>query len=214
MNLLRCSSAVLLVAQLAVLAACSEAPRYDPLPDDAVVLVFGDSVTHGTGAGRGEDFPSRLAALSGWRVVNAGIPGDTALAATGRIGEALADAKPDLVLIELGGNDFLRRRAEHEVKEDLRTIIRAVRAADAIAVLVGVPQLSAFAAVTGRLSDSPIYAQLAGEERVFLIDRVFADVLSDDALRADRIHPNAAGYRVMAEHIAAELARAGLLSRW
>ena len=53
-----------------------------PLPAGSVVLAFGDSVTwHRRGAG--EDWPSRLAELTGWRVVNAGIPGDTAEAATG-----------------------------------------------------------------------------------------------------------------------------------
>lgn len=195
---------------LAVLTACGESPRYDPLPAGAVVLAFGDSVTHGTGASRGRDYPTRLAALTGWRVVNAGIPGDTALAATGRIADALAQHRPDLAIIELGGNDFLRRRSAAEVKEDLRAIVAAVRDAEAIPVLVSVPELSVIGAVTGRLGDSPIYAALADEEGLLLIDDIFAQVLSDASLRADRIHPNAEGYRVMAEDIAAKLARAGL----
>lgn len=204
---------VALLVALASLVACSERPGYAPLAADAVVLAFGDSVTHGTGAPRGEDFPARLAALTGWQVVNAGIPGDTAREATSRVGEVLAETGPDLTIIELGGNDFLQRRSASRVKEDLRTIISAVRAADAIPVLVSVPELSVIAAVSGRLGDSPIYRELADEEGVVLVDDVFADVLSDPELRADRIHPNAAGYRVMAGQIADELAAAGLLSR-
>lgn len=201
------------LASLASLVACSEAPRYDPVPRGAVVLAFGDSITHGTGAARGEDYPSRLAALSGWQLVNAGIPGDTALAATERIADELAGARPALAIIELGGNDFLRRRSAAEVKEDLRAIIGEVRAAGAIPVLVSVPHFSVIGAVTGRLDDAPLYAALADEEQVLLIDDVFADVLSDEALRADTIHPNAAGYGVMAQRIADDLARAGLLGR-
>lgn len=196
----------------ALFGSCTDAPRFDPLPDDAAVLAFGDSVTHGTGAGPGEDYPSRLAALTGWRVVNAGIPGDTARRATERIGDALRSAAPALAIIELGGNDFLRRQPAADVKEDLRAIVRAAREAGAIPVLVGVPELSAFAALTGRLSDSPIYAALAAEEDVLLVDEVLAEVLSDESLRADRIHPNAAGYRVIADRIAATLERAGLLA--
>src|SRR5690606_16799424 len=144
-------------------------------------------------------------------VVNAGIPGDTASAAIGRIEEALASARPAVVIIELGGNDFLRRRSAADVKEDLRAMIAAVRAAGALPLLVSVPELSVLGAVTGRLGDSGIYAELADEEDVLLIENVFARVLSDADLRADRIHPNAAGYRVIAERIAEELAEAGLL---
>lgn len=209
MNAVRHFSAALLVA----LVACTDPVQYDPLPTGAVVLAFGDSVTYGTGASRGEDYPSRLATLTGWQVVNAGIPGDTARAATARIADELAEARPAVAIIELGGNDFLRRRGADEIKEDLRSIITAVRAAGAIPVLVSVPELSVLGAVIGRLGDSPIYAALADEEDVLLIDEVFADVLSDDALRADRIHPNAAGYRLLAEHIVEDFSRAGLLVR-
>src|SRR5690606_14237151 len=119
--------------------------------------------------------------------------------------------KPALTIIELGGNDFLRRRAAADVKEDLRAIVRAVREAGALPVLVGVPEPSAFAAVTGRLADSPIYAALAAEEDALLIEDALSDVLSEGSLRADPIHPNAAGYRLLAERIADALARAGLL---
>lgn len=202
----------LAVALLVALAGCSDAPRFEPLPIDAVVLAFGDSVTHGTGAGRGEDYPAQLAALTGWQVHNAGIPGDTAREATARIADALAETGAVLAIIELGGNDFLQRRAGADVKEDLRAIIKAARAAGAIPVLVSVPQASVLAAVAGRLSDSPIYAALADEEQVLLVEDAFADVLSDATLRADLIHPNAEGYRMLAARIADELERAGLFT--
>lgn len=200
------------VAALIALAACSESARYSPLPRDVVVLAFGDSVTHGTGAGPGEDYPTQLAELTGWQIVNAGRPGGTAAGGLIRIENTLKEAAPALTIIELGGNDFLQRRGAAEVKEDLRAIVAAVRAADAIPVLVAVPQFSVFGALTGRLSDSPIYAALAKEEGVLLIDAVFAEVLSDGALRADRIHPNAKGYRIMAVRIAEALETAGLLA--
>lgn len=202
-----------IIALCAALAACSEAPQYTPLPPGTIVLAFGDSVTHGTGARTGEDFPAQLAQITGWEVVNAGIPGDTAKRAVNRIDAELARVQPAVVIIELGGNDFLRRRPQSLVKEDLRTIIAETRAAGAIPILVAVPGASLFGAATGSLNDAPIYAELADEERVLLIEDVFVDVLSDDALRADRIHPNAAGYRAFATGVADALDRAGLIRR-
>ena len=202
-----------IVVVCVALAACNDAPQFEPLPPGTVVLAFGDSVTHGTGARPGEDYPTQLAQLTGWEVVNAGIPGDTAKRAVNRIESELARVRPVVAIIELGGNDFLRRSPQSQVKEDLRTIIEATRAAGAIPVLVAVPGASVFGAAVGNLSDAPMYAELADEEGVLLIEDVFVDVLSDDALRADRIHPNAAGYRVFATGIADALGRAGLVTR-
>lgn len=194
-------------------AACDSAPQFDPLPAGTPVLAFGDSVTHGTGARRGEDYPTQLAERSGWRITNAGIPGDTADAARSRIVHTLGNAAPALVIVELGGNDFLRRTPAAKVKEYLREIIRAVRDYGAEPVLVAVPELALFSAAVGRLSDSPIYEELADEEGVLLISDVLSDILTDESLRADRIHPNAAGYRRLADGTGEALYAAGLLTR-
>lgn len=191
------------------LGACTAKPTYAPLAAGSVVLAFGDSVTHGTGAPANQDYPTQLAALSGWNVVNAGIPGDTAAAAKNRIDAALRVTNPAMVIVELGGNDFLRRRAAVEVKEDLRAIVQSVKQAGAMPVLVAVPAPSL---VNWGLSDAPIYAELAKEENLLLVEGVFAKVLSDPALRADPIHPNAEGYRVLADGISKSLGAAGLLA--
>lgn len=195
-----------------LLGACkASSPKYDALAPGAVVLAFGDSVTHGTGAKQGEDYPERLAARSGWKVVNAGIPGNTAEAAKLRIDGTLRENSPALVIIELGGNDFLHRRADKDVKEDLREILRVARKSGAITALIAVPEFSLLGAGMGSLSDSGIYSELAKEEGVLLVDGVLSKVLSDAALRYDQIHPNAEGYRVLADGISEGLAKAGLL---
>lgn len=201
----------LLLALLVFVAGCGEDSRYPALPPGSVVLAFGDSVTRGTGANRGEDFPALLASHSGWQVVNAGVPGDTAAAAKERIGDLLRQHNPVMVIVELGGNDFLRKRPDDQVEADLRQILRAVQDHGAIAVLVAVPRLSLLRASVGALKDAPLYARLAEEEGVLLVPDVFSDVLSQDSLRADTIHPNKAGYEVFAEELAAALRRAGLL---
>ncbi|ADC72602.1 lipolytic protein G-D-S-L family [Thioalkalivibrio sp. K90mix] len=201
-----------LAGLLALLAGCGGSGPGDlePLPRSATVLAFGDSVTHGTGASRGEDFPARLSEITGWQVVNEGVPGDRADTARTRLGRSLREHDPDLVIIGLGGNDFLRQRAASAVKEDLRALIHEVREHGAQPLLLGVPSASAFAAATGRLRDDGLYGELAREEGVPLIGAVLSDVLSSRDLRADRIHPNAAGYQQMAEQIADGLEELGL----
>ncbi len=203
---------VLAASWLLSLPACSDkSGSYAPLPDGARVVAFGNSVTYGVGAGTGEDYPAQLAQLSRWDIVNAGISGERAEQATQRINEVLDEYRPSLVLIELGGNDFLQRRSMQEVKGDLRFIIAQVRASGAIPVLVAVPELNPFRAATGLLKDAPIYAELAREENIPLVPEAFSAILSDEALRADPIHPNAAGYRRLAEACGRTLMNSGLL---
>ena len=89
-------------------------------------------------------------AATGWRVVNAGVPGDTADAGKARIRELLEAHKPALVIVEIGGNDFLRRRPAAVVKEDVRSIVRQSKVAGVQVVLVAVPELSLLGALTRR----------------------------------------------------------------
>jgi acyl-CoA hydrolase len=196
-----------------LVAACGESAPYSRLPAGATVLAFGDSVTYGTGARAGEDYPTRLAELSGWRVINGGMPGDTAREARQRLFALLQEYQPDLVIIELGGNDFLRKRPESRVKEDLEALVLESQSTGAITALVAVPRLSLLRAGVGALDDSEIYAGIADRTGTLLIEDIFSEVLSDDRLRADPIHPNAEGYEILATGIAAQLEQAGLLKR-
>lgn len=191
--------------------ACDRKQKLAPLAAGSTVLAFGDSVTFGTGAGPGEDWPTLLAAATGWRIVNAGVPGDTAQNSRARIGSLLAEHRPALVIVEIGGNDFLRRRAPSAVKEDVRAIIRRAKDTGAQVVLVAVPELPLLGALTRRPDDAPLYGELAKEEGVPLVADVFAEILGKPELCADRIHPNAAGYRRMAEGIGSALRGSGLL---
>src|SRR5690606_10362569 len=119
----------------AALAACGGGAAFEPLPPGSAVLAFGDSVTYGTGAARGEDYPSLLAARTGWTVHNHGVPGDTTADGRARIERSLDATRPELVIVEIGGNDFLRRRAESATREDLRAILSAIKSRDVHVVL-------------------------------------------------------------------------------
>jgi acyl-CoA thioesterase I len=201
------------VVMVPLVLGCQRSPSYPSLPAGSAVLALGDSVTFGTGAGAGEDYPTRLAGITDWQVHNRGIPGDTAEAARGRIDAALDEVRPALVIVEVGGNDFLRRRGDAAIKADIRHILQRVRARNLPAVLVAVPRFSLAGAVVGSLPDAKLYEELAKEEGVLLVPDVFGRILADPDQKADPIHPNAAGYRRLAEGIAAVLARSGLLAQ-
>lgn len=201
---------IVVLAAAAVLGACGKKSKLPAIAPGKTVLAFGDSVTFGTGAASGEDWPTLLAARTGWQIVNAGIPGDTAEAGKRRLQALLDEHRPVLVIVEIGGNDFLRRRSPKAVKDDLRSIVRTARQAGAQVVLVAVPELSLLGVVARRPADSPIYRELGEEEKVLVIDDVFAEILGRPELCADQIHPNAQGYQEMATGIHAALKTMGL----
>ncbi|MER2512538.1 MAG: GDSL-type esterase/lipase family protein [Nitrosomonas ureae] len=192
------------------IAACGKKPKLNALPAGSRVLAFGDSVTFGTGAAPGEDWPTLLAGLTAWQITNAGIPGDTAEAGKSRIRGLLDEHTQALVIIEIGGNDFLRRRPPSAVKADIKFLIEAAQIAGTQVVLFGVPELSLLSVVAGKASDSPIYQELGKEVGVPVIADVFSDILSRPELCADKIHPNAQGYQQMATGIHAGLKSIGL----
>jgi acyl-CoA thioesterase-1 len=199
-------------AAAALLAACGRrAAKAQPLAPGATVLALGDSITHGTGAAGPASYPAVLAALTGWNVVNAGVPGDTSAQALARTPPLLAEHEPALVIVSIGGNDFLRRLPEAETQANVRRICELARAAGAQVLLVAVPRPTATAAVTGSLSDHPMYEALADELKLPLHREGWASVLADETLRSDRIHANTEGYRRFAEGVAATARDVGLL---
>jgi lysophospholipase L1-like esterase len=194
------------LALLLTLGGCGEpVPRLPALGPEAVILAFGDSLTRGTGAGPGEDYPSLLAGQSGLAVVNAGVPGEETAAGLARLPEVLADVAPDLVILTHGGNDLLRKRDPEGIKANLAAMVQQARESGAAVMLVGVPRPAIF------LSTHPFYPDLAAELGVPLEPGALADILSDSGLRADPIHPNAAGYARLAEHLLQLLRETGAL---
>ncbi|MDO9244149.1 MAG: arylesterase [Rhodocyclaceae bacterium] len=198
---------------LLLAGACGREPKHSPLPAGSVVLALGDSVTFGTGAASGEDYPTQLASITGWAILNHGIPGDTSAGLQARVDTVLSETNPALVIVEIGGNDFLRRQPEAETKENVRAILKRIQQTGIPVVLVATPKFTPLGAAFGLLPDSPIYAELAEEEKVPLVPDIFARVLADTNLKSDHIHPNAAGYRKLAEGIAAELVNYGFVAR-
>jgi lysophospholipase L1-like esterase len=187
------------------LAACDRAPTLPKLGSHDVIVAFGDSLTHGTGASDDTAYPAVLASLTGRTVINAGVPGDTTASGLHRLPGVLAEYKPRLVLLCLGGNDMLRKQPESTTVNNLRLLVQTIRASGAEVVLIGVPEPRLF-------GDAPdFFEQVAEDMQLPLEQDVFNDVLKDNRLKSDPIHANAAGYRVVAERLAEFLRKTGAL---
>lgn len=199
----------LLLAGCLLLAACGDrAPRLPPLSPGDTVLAFGDSLTHGTGAGRDMSYPAQLAGMTGLRVVNAGVPGERTAGGLARLPGLLARERPALVILCLGGNDLLRKVNPAVIKTNLRQMVSMARNAGAQVVLLGVP-----APTPGLfgLSAAPIYRELAEELALPLEEKAIPEILADRTLKSDPIHPNAKGYRQLAEAIRVLLVERGAI---
>jgi acyl-CoA thioesterase-1 len=196
-----------------ILAGCSQGEKYPPIPKGATVVILGDSLSYGTGANNGantgEDYPTLLAKGTGWNIINAGIPGDTTAGGLERLPSLLEQHQPKLLIVELGGNDFLHQAPQSEVVGNLKNILSLAKAQGVKTILVAIPEISALRAAVGNLSDHPLYEKLAKETATPLIADVFSDVLSERNLKADQIHPNAQGYAEVGKKMIESLKQLG-----
>ena len=102
------------------------------------IIVFGDSLVAGRGASAGQDFVSVLSRRLGTTIVNAGQSGDTTGAALARLERDVLALNPRIVVVLLGGNDYLRRIPTKETFANLDSIVDQIREHGAAVVLVGI----------------------------------------------------------------------------
>jgi lysophospholipase L1-like esterase len=183
---------ILLLAQ-----GCGSHPRIARLTESSVVLAFGDSLTAGTGASNTESYPAVLADMLGCRVVNAGVPGEESSDALVRLPKVLQGEKVALVILCLGGNDMLRKQDDESIRRNLDAMVSMAHAAGADVILIGVPRPGL------RLKVPAFYRQIAEKNGILCDQETIPQVLSTPSLKSDYVHPNAAGYRRLAEAIAA-----------
>jgi acyl-CoA thioesterase I len=195
-----------------ILASCgSHQQKYAAIPQGATVLVLGDSLSYGIGANAGEDYPTLLAKATGWKIINAGISGNTSADGLERLPALLEQENPKLLIVELGGNDFLRQLPKGETISNLKGILTVAKAHGVQPVLVSIPAFNPLNATLGNLSDHPLYETIAKETNTPLVADIFSDVLSDDTLKADQIHPNAQGYELAGKNMKTKLQLLGFV---
>ena len=195
---------MILVAAL-LMAGCRKQPRLPLLAGDATILAFGDSLTFGTGAGEMESYPAVLARLIGRTVINAGVPGELSSGGVQRLPELLEREHPGLLILCHGGNDLLAHQNKQQIADNLRAMLRmaAERGVPVLLVAVPAPGLT--------LKPPKLYQELANEFHIPIELKALPRILGKGTLKSDYIHPNAAGYRQLAEALAELLKKSGAL---
>ena len=156
------------------------------------VVCFGDSLTRGVGAGKGNDYPSRLAEMTGVEIINSGVSGDTTADGLARLEADVLDYEPDVVLITLGGNDLKNRVRVDKARANLAEIIRGIQAAGAMVVLGGID-----IPLYGK-GYAQMYESLARQTGSVLIPNILDGLFGHSEFMSDSIHPNDKGYEIMA----------------
>ena len=196
---------VLLVLVLALAGCGADRPKLAHLSSDAVILAFGDSLTFGTGASDEESYPAQLESLIGRRVVRAGVPGEVTAQALARLPALLDEHRPKLLLLCIGGNDFLRRLGNRQAEENVRAMVQLARSRGVEVLLIGTPE-PGFS-----VAPPPFFGAVAKDYGVPYEAAVMSEVLKDETLKSDPIHPNARGYRRIAERLAEQLRHTGAI---
>lgn len=183
-----------LIFALILFTACSkyEPKNYPNSNDD--IIAFGDSLTYGYGAGRDESYPAYLSEMLGREVINLGVSGDTSAMGLARIDE-IKRYSPYMVLIEFSANDFFRKIPKEQTENNLKEIVRQVQSMGAIAVLVD---------TGGAYPMDPytkIQKQISKEYNTLFVPGIMDGIYNKSKLKSDQIHPNAEGYKIVAERV-------------
>ncbi|MFQ5952194.1 MAG: GDSL-type esterase/lipase family protein [Candidatus Omnitrophota bacterium] len=184
----------------ALILICGCAPAIKNIDSQGTnIICFGDSITYGSGVERGEDYPSRLAELLGREVINAGRGGDTTEDALMRVDSDVLENDPYIVIVEFGANDYLRDLPKDKALENLREVISRIQDEGAMTALF---DASGGSSLLGAYN---IYhkdmKRLARETGSIFIPHVMEGIMRKASLKVDRFHPNAEGYRIIAERV-------------
>lgn len=191
-------------------AAADETSIEAPAADIAVtgeerrILAFGNSLFAGYGLAKQEGYPERLeAALRGAgvnaRVIDAGVSGDTSAAGRQRLAFTLdaLETPPDLVLLELGGNDLIRGLSPEETRANFEAMLGELRDRDIPVLIMGMRAPPNYGPEFQQSFDA-LYAELAEEYDAQLVPFWLESIYQDPALfQSDRIHPTAPGIEAL-----------------
>lgn len=165
------------------------------------IVAFGDSLVAGVGSTEENDFVALLTRKIGQPIVNLGISGNTTAQGLARINE-VTSRKPKVVLVLLGGNDYLQKVPKETTQKNLETIIKRIQESGAVVVLLGIRG--------GLLTDpyASMFGDLSARLGTFYVPDVLDGLIGDSTYMSDTVHPNNAGYERIAEKIYPVLSKA------
>ena len=167
-------------------------------PPSKKICCFGDSLVYGTGAASLEDsYPRELEKITELEVLSFGTPGDTTAQALPKC-KSLQNQGFGIIIVTLGGNDILQRVRWEKTEKNLHSLFQTIQTTGAVVVFTG---------ITGPLNPTrnKLYKKICKKEGVLYIPEILDGIIDDPSLRADEVHPNSQGYRIMAERIAKSL---------
>ena len=176
-------------------------PTVSNQPKDPFRILFlGDSITAGYGLEQEQAYPYLLSQKLNLPVINVGVSGDKTSDALARLPEDVLTKNPWMVIVALGGNDFLKKVPKTTTEQNLREIISQIQTEKAIVVILGM-NLGLFA---DEYQD--LYQRVAEETHSFLIPQVLKGIIDNPKHRQqDIIHPNNIGQEILADKIAKSL---------
>jgi acyl-CoA thioesterase-1 len=184
-------------------------PEVPPSPTiswKGTIVAFGDSLTAGDRLDENEAYPARLQELlatggESWRVVNAGVSGETSSGALSRVEWILESLSPDIVILETGANDGLRGIDVDLARENILSIVTRLQEEGVTVVLAGMQMVKNLGEDYGQ-SFAALYGEVAAETGAILIPFFLEGVAGDPSLNLDDgIHPNADGCRIIAGNV-------------
>ena len=162
---------------------------------DKVIVAFGDSLTRGYGLPPGKNFVTFLSEVTKIPIINSGKTGDTTSDALIRLNQDALDYRPDIVLVLLGGNDFLAGYSEEVVRANLQVIIRKIKQSGSRVILVGV-----YNGISPQYEK--VFEKLAlNEQADGYVPNVLGGILFRKDLLYDTVHPNERGHEIIADRI-------------
>lgn len=160
------------------------------------IVCFGDSITWGYGADPGEDYPKALGELlPNYTVINSGVNADTTTMGLERFKEDALDKDPVLVIIEMCGNDFIKKVPFDLTIKNVGEMIDIAQKHGAMVALVDIS--SGMFLKDYRES----FTKLAREKDVIFIPQILKGIITNPSMKSDFIHPNGAGYKIIAKKI-------------
>jgi acyl-CoA thioesterase I len=159
------------------------------------IICFGDSLTKGKGVEPNQSYPAELAKMTNFQVINAGINGDVSPEAVKRVASDVLDREPLLVIIEFGGNDYLNKIPMEETIKNVEEMIKLIQAKGAMVAIVDISNVLFMQEYRQEL------LRLSKKYRAIFIPRIMEDIVTNEQLKSDAIHPNARGYKIIAYRV-------------
>ena len=168
-------------------------------PVDKNILILGDSLSAGLGVNYDQAWPSLLQSRinkigSSYSVINAGVSGDTTSGGISRLPRLLKKYSPEILILELGGNDGLRGTSLKVIEKNLRDMINSAQSSNITVLLIGV-QLPPNYGMPYTKGFEEIFSDLAKEYSLDLIQGSLKTMVNEGLMQSDGIHPNVLGHQ-------------------